>query len=75
MMHMQTAVMQAAADREILIPVVVGLFSYQEVNPKSGTISVTLNFVAHAWSTKCRRKKKLITQFSCKSRDKSFEPN
>jgi hypothetical protein len=27
------------------------------------------------WSTKYRRKKKLITQFSCKSRDKSFEPN
>jgi hypothetical protein len=39
------------------------------------TVSITSNLATHAWSTKCRRKKKLITQFSCKSRDKSFEPN
>jgi hypothetical protein len=51
------------------------LFSSRKVNPKSATVSVTSNFAAHAWSTKCRRKKKLIIQFSCKSRDKSFEPN
>jgi hypothetical protein len=51
------------------------LFSSRKVNPKSATVSVTLNLAAHAWSTKYRRKKKLITQFSCKSRDKSFEPN
>jgi hypothetical protein len=39
------------------------------------TVLVTSNLAVHVWSTKCRRKKKLITQFSCKSRDKSFEPN
>jgi hypothetical protein len=44
-------------------------------NSKSVTVPVTSNLAAHACSTKCRRKKKLITQFSCKSRDKSFEPN
>jgi hypothetical protein len=47
----------------------------QKANSKSATVPVTSNLAAHAWSTKCRRKKKLITQFSCKSRDKSFEPN
>jgi hypothetical protein len=47
----------------------------QKANPKSATVPVTSNLTAYAWSTKCRRKKKLITQFSCKSRDKSFEPN
>jgi hypothetical protein len=51
------------------------LFSSRKVNPKSATVSVTSNLAVHAWSTKCRRNKKLITQFSCKSRDKSFEPN
>jgi hypothetical protein len=51
------------------------LFSSQKVNLKSATVPVTSNLAAHAWSIKCRRKKKLITQFSCKSRDKSFEPN
>jgi hypothetical protein len=51
------------------------LFSSQKVNPKSDTVPVTSNLAAHAWSTKYRRKKKLITQFNCKSRDKSFEPN
>jgi hypothetical protein len=53
----------------------LSLFSSREVNPKSATVPVTSNLAAHAWSIKCRRKKKLITQFSCKSRDKSFEPN
>jgi hypothetical protein len=48
---------------------------FKKVNPKSATVSVTSNLTANAWSTKCRRKKKLITQFSYKSRDKSFEPN
>jgi hypothetical protein len=51
------------------------LFSSKKVNPKSATVPVTSNLAAHAWSTKCRRKKKLITQFSYKSRDKSFKPN
>jgi hypothetical protein len=51
------------------------LFSSQKVNPKSATVLITSNLTADAWSTKYRRKKKLITQFSCKSRDKSFEPN
>ena len=27
----------------------------------------------HAWSIKYKRKQKLITQFICKSRDKSFD--
>jgi hypothetical protein len=47
----------------------------QKENPKSATVPVTSNLAAHAWSIKYRRKKKLITQFSCKSRDKSFKPN
>ena len=34
------------------------------------------NFYAvHAWSTKCRRKKKLIAQLGEKLRDETFEPN
>ena len=37
-------------------------------------VPVTSNLAAHVWSTKCRRKKKLITQFTEKSRDKTFEP-
>jgi hypothetical protein len=59
-------------------PSLVGMCTYmnpRKVNPKSATVPVTSNLVAYAWSTKCRRKKKLITQFSCKSQDKSFEPN
>jgi hypothetical protein len=51
------------------------LFSLQKANLKSAIISITSNLRTYAWSTKYRRKKKLITQFSCKSRDKSFEPN
>jgi hypothetical protein len=51
------------------------LFSLQKANPKSATVPVTSNLTAYAWSTKYMRKKKLITQFGCKSRDKSFEPN
>jgi hypothetical protein len=47
----------------------------QKSEPKNATVLVTSNLTAYVWSTKCRRKKKLITQFSCKSRDKSFEPN
>jgi hypothetical protein len=58
-----------------LIRLAMSLFSSRKVNPKGATVSVTSNLAAHAWSTKCRRKKKLIIQFSCKSRDKSFEPN
>ena len=38
-------------------------------------VLVTSNLAAHAWSTKCRRKKKLITQLGEKSRDKTFKPN
>jgi hypothetical protein len=53
----------------------MSLFSLQKANPKSATVPVTSNLTAYAWSTKYRRKKKLITQFCCKSRDKSFEPN
>jgi hypothetical protein len=29
----------------------------------------------HAWSIKFRRKQKLITQFACKTREESFDPN
>jgi hypothetical protein len=46
------------------------LFSFQKANQKSATVPVTSNLTPYAW-----RKKKLITQFGCKSRDKSFEPN
>ena len=38
-------------------------------------VPVTSNLTAHAWSTKCRRKKKLIAQSRWKLRDKCFEPN
>jgi len=38
-------------------------------------VSVTSNLAAHAWSTKCIRKKKLIVQLSEKSRDETFELN
>jgi hypothetical protein len=31
----------------------------QKANPKSATVPVTSNLAAHAWSTKCRRKKKI----------------
>jgi hypothetical protein len=48
----------------------MSMFSSQKVNKKSATVLVTSNLTAHTWSTKCRRKKKLITQFSYKSRDK-----
>jgi hypothetical protein len=54
---------------------VQSLFSLQKAKPKSDTVLVTSNLTAYAWSTKYMRKKKLITQFGCKSRDKSFEPN
>jgi hypothetical protein len=41
-------------------------------NPKSATVHVTSNLTAHALNVD---EKKLITQFSCKSRDKSSESN
>jgi len=34
-----------------------------------------IKFAIHAWSTKCRRNKKLIAQFALTLRDESFEPN
>ena len=44
-------------------------------NPKNFcAVPVTSNLAAHAWSTKCRRKKK-IAQLGEKSRDETFEPN
>ena len=48
------------------------------VHPKSkkfSRFSVTSNLVAHARSIKYRRKQKLITQLSWKSRDESFDPS
>jgi len=47
------------------------LFSFQ----KFSRFSITSNLAAHAWSIKYRRKQKLITQFTCKSRDESFDPS
>ena len=34
---------------------------------------ITSNLASHAWSIKYRWKQKLITQFTCKSRDESFD--
>jgi hypothetical protein len=51
-----------------------GLFSCPW-KKKVCTLPLVSNLAAHVWSTKYRRKKKIITQFSCKSRHKSFEPN
>jgi hypothetical protein len=39
------------------------------------TKTISSNLVAHVWSTKYRRNKKLITQFACKLRDECFELN
>ena len=47
------------------------LFSSKKFSPQN----VTSNLTAHAWSTKCRRKTKLIAQLGEKSRDETFEPN
>jgi hypothetical protein len=41
---------------------------------QTSNFSVTLNIWTHAWSIKYGPKK-LSTQFACKSRDESFEPN
>ena len=38
-------------------------------------VPVTLNLAAHTWSTKYKRKKKLIAQLGEKSRDETFKPN
>ena len=46
-----------------------GLFRFQKFSSQS----VTSNFAAHVWSTKCRQKK--IAQLGEKSRDETFEPN
>jgi hypothetical protein len=35
----------------------------------------TVKLVAHAWSTKCRRNKKLIAQFAWKLRNERFKYN
>ena len=44
--------------------------------PKSFQDSpVTSNLVSHAWNIKYKRKQKLITQFSYKSQDESFNPS
>jgi hypothetical protein len=48
-----------------------GVFSSQKFSPQN----ITSNLAAHAWSIKCRRNKKLIAQFTVKSRDESFKPN
>jgi len=61
--------------RAVMMHETMSLFSLQKANPKSATVPITSNLTAYAWSTKYRRKKKLIAQFGCKSRDKSFEPN
>ena len=45
------------------------------VPKKFCALNITSNLAAHAWSTKCRRKKKLITQLVEKSRDETFESN
>jgi hypothetical protein len=41
-----------------------GVFSYQKKNSAS---TVKRHVLTHIWSTKCRRKEKLIVQFSVKS--------
>jgi hypothetical protein len=48
-----------------------GVFSSQ----KFSTQNITSNLATYAWSIKCRRNKKIIAQFTVKSRDKSFKPN
>ena len=47
----------------------------RSVAKKFCIVTVTSNLAAHACSTKCRWKKKLITQLVEKSRDETFEPN
>jgi hypothetical protein len=47
------------------------VFSSQKFLPST----VKWHAWTHAWSTKYRQNKKLITQFSEKSRDESFKPN
>ena len=42
---------------------------------KNFKIFCHIEFAAHTWSIKFRRKQKLITQFVCKPRDESFDPN
>ena len=51
----------------------LGLVQFIPKSKKFSRFSVTSNLAANALSIKCRRKQKLITQFVCKSRDKSFD--
>jgi hypothetical protein len=55
----EEATFTALAGLDTLGRVLLGLslFSSRKVNSKNSTLSVTLNLAAHAWSTKCRRKK------------------
>jgi len=55
--------------REILRSCLVHLKNQK----KKSRFPVTSNLTAHAWSIGYRRKQKLIAQFTCKSRDESFE--
>ena len=57
----------------VLVSSHLGLVSLK--TKKFSRFSVTSNLVAHALNIKYRRKQKLITQFSCKSRDESFNPS
>ena len=52
-----------------------GLVLFTLKTIKFSRFLVTSNLVAYAWNIKYKRKQKLITQFSCKSRDKSFDPS
>jgi hypothetical protein len=66
---LQPCTLQAATTRSFGARLV-----QKKVNLKSVTVSIILNLAVHIWNTKYRRKK-LIRQFSCKLRDKSFKSN
>ena len=55
--------------------IIKALFSFTPTSKKLLQYLSHRMFAAYAWSIKCRRKEKLITQFGGKLRDERFEPN